>query len=319
MRPPERQIFAICRRQHAVIALPQLVDLGLSARAVQRRASRLGLHRIHRGVYSIVPAYLLTRHGRWMAAVLACGPDARLSHRSAAHLYDLRASGRDVIDVTLPRDCHLRIPGIRIHRTCYLPRSHCTTRAGIPCTSFERTLLDVAPSLTTEALKNVFDAAEDRRMDFSGLPNLILESKGRPGISKLRNVAAERGIGVDITANGLEERFLAICRECRLPEPRVNFWLDLEDGLPMVKLDFYWPELRAVVETDGAGSHGTVRSIERDYGRERRLARFGLSTTRFSRPEVFAQPGRVGDELVQFLARARAKRALVATSGLASP
>src|SRR3954449_7164350 len=119
-------IVAIAARQHGVIALLQLLALGLSERAVQNRAASGRLHRIHRGVYA-VGRKDLTIKGRWMAAVLACGEGAVLSHRAAATLHGLMDARGARIDVTIPRRSSLARPGLRVHRsTCLLPRD-CVT------------------------------------------------------------------------------------------------------------------------------------------------------------------------------------------------
>lgn len=290
--------------QHGVISAEQLRVAGLGARGAQHRAERGALHRVHRGVYSIAPKRMLGRHGLWMAAVLACGEGACLSHLSAAHLYDVRRSS-GLIHVTVERRSSLRIAGLRVHRRADpFPTDQRAVVAGIPCTSLARTLLDIAVSVAPEGLKSAMDQAEIRRLDFSGLPALIDASLGRSGVATLRDTARRRGIGLGATRNTLEEALIGICRRAGLPEPRVNHWLDLNDGFSPVELDFYWPRWQAVVETDGGGAHGTLRSIERDYARERRLAGAGIVLTRFSHAEVFGDAIRVGAELAEFLARA---------------
>src|SRR5450759_5680981 len=115
--PGDAALTALAIEQHAVFALDQARALGLRAGAVRARVAALHLHRIHRGVYSLVPPRLLGRHGRWMAAVLACGPGAVLSHRSAAALLGLRATDRSMIDVTVPRRATRSHTGLDVHRS----------------------------------------------------------------------------------------------------------------------------------------------------------------------------------------------------------
>jgi predicted transcriptional regulator of viral defense system len=136
-------IAEIAASQHGVISLTQLRELGLSARAVQNRVAIGKLHRIHRGVYAVGHP-VLSKEGRWMAAVLACGPDALLSHRSAAALWGIRPTARSRIDVTLGRPTGRAVPGIDIHRTRTLRAQDATKVTNIPCTTVARTLLDLA-------------------------------------------------------------------------------------------------------------------------------------------------------------------------------
>src|SRR5918995_5102756 len=132
----------LAERQHGVVALPQLRELGLAPSAVRSRVTRGRLHRVHRGVYSVGHPVLSVR-GRWMAAVLACGPGAALSHRSAAALWGIRPSARTAIDVTVPR--HLRGRAhIDVHHANTVAAGDLTTVDRIPCTTVARTLLDLA-------------------------------------------------------------------------------------------------------------------------------------------------------------------------------
>src|SRR5205085_12535471 len=131
-------------KQHGVLSLAQLVDLGLASSTVRERAAENRLHRSHRGVYSLVPRSLLSRQGHWMAAVLACGPGAVLSHRTAAALHELRPTQRANIDVTVPSRSRRRHPGIDIHRSTTLTAADITIVNGIPCTTVARTMFDLA-------------------------------------------------------------------------------------------------------------------------------------------------------------------------------
>ena len=128
----DEAIAHLAAAQHGVFALRQLAVFGLSARAVQKRAAASRLHRIHRNVYALAPRELLTRRGHWMAAVLACGPGAVLSHRNAAALHGIRESHRAKIDVTIPRSSGLRRSGIDVHRSSTLREQDVTVVDNIP-------------------------------------------------------------------------------------------------------------------------------------------------------------------------------------------
>lgn len=116
------------------MSLAQLAELGLSPRAAQKRVRAGRLHRVHRGVYSLVPPALLSVDGRYMAAVLACGPGAVLSHRSAADHHGLRPTARARIDVTVPGRIKRRVGGVDVHCSTTLVAADVTVVDGIPCT-----------------------------------------------------------------------------------------------------------------------------------------------------------------------------------------
>jgi predicted transcriptional regulator of viral defense system len=150
-------LAALGATQWAVFSLPQLADAGLSARAAQARATAGRLHRQYRAVYSLVPRNLLTREGIWLAAVLACGPGAVLSHRSAGALHELRAYGGSKIDVTVPTRAARKQPGITIHRSTTLASADIATVRGVPCTSAARTLFDLAEVIDRRGVERAFD------------------------------------------------------------------------------------------------------------------------------------------------------------------
>jgi predicted transcriptional regulator of viral defense system len=144
---------SVARRQWGVVSRGQLSALGFSARGIEEWVRTKRLIRLHQGVYA-VGHDRLTRKGYWLAAVLACGPGARLSHRSAAALWELRQSGGGLIDVTVPsRAGRIRRKGIRIHRSGRLGPHEATERDGIPVTTVARTLLDLADALDLQALR----------------------------------------------------------------------------------------------------------------------------------------------------------------------
>jgi predicted transcriptional regulator of viral defense system len=141
-------IAALAVRQHGVVSRGQLLDAGVSDKAMERRLESGHLVRLHRGVYAVGHAQLRPE-GRWLAAVLAAGPEAALSHRSAAALHGIReVSG--ALDVTTTRRVAVR--GVVVHRTTVLDARDVTTRRGVRATTLARTLVDLAGILTAEQL-----------------------------------------------------------------------------------------------------------------------------------------------------------------------
>ncbi len=172
--------------------LEHLDALGLTGAAVRHRARTARLHRVHRGVYSLVPPKLLTREGRYLAAVLACGPGAVLSHRSAAALHGLRDWGHTMIEVTVPGRSNRHHDGILVHRSTTLTDKDVTVENRIPCTTVARTQLDLAEVVTRRQLERAFDQAEVMEVfDVRALNDQIERNPTRPAAKIVRSVLEE--------------------------------------------------------------------------------------------------------------------------------
>ena len=300
--PPERDappldvlISRLAERQHGVVSLPQLQFLGLSARAVRDRVAAGRLTRIHRGVYAVGHGRLTLR-GHWMAAVLAYGPGAVLSHRSAAALHGIRPDNRPKTDVTVPGRSARSRPGIVVHRSTTLQPADITTIDGIPCTSLARTLLDLAEVIDRQGVERAVSQAEVLCIfDLREVEDVLSRATGRHGAGVLRSVLAEYD-GPTLTEKELEARFLALCRAASLPKPEVNAWITLDDGIAY-KIDFLWRAERLAVETDGWETHRTRQAFENDRRRDRRLRLAGLDVVRFTWRDVEREPDEVTAEL----------------------
>jgi len=230
-----------------------------------------------------------------MAAVLAYGPRAVLSHRSAGDLLGIRRSDRAGIDVTVPRRSGRPRQGVEVHASLTLASEDVGVVDGIPCTTVARTLLDLADVLGRRGVERAVDQAEVLRVfDLRAVHEVLERGNGRRGAGVLRAVL-EGWRAPTITDRELEERFFAICRAVDLPEPLVNQWIVLPDV--QVKADFLWPAERLVIETDGWGSHGTRRAFVSDRSRDRRLRLAGYEPHRFTWDEVADRPDEVGAEL----------------------
>jgi very-short-patch-repair endonuclease/predicted transcriptional regulator of viral defense system len=301
--PIDRVIAALAERQHGVISATQLASLGVAQRAVSHRVAAGRLHRLHRGVYAVGHTVLGAR-GRWMAAVLACRPDAVLSHASAAALWDLRASAARLIDVTVLGTTGRKRPGLRIHRSRDLRPDEVTIHHGIPTTTPARTLLDLAAILQRRPLEKALDQAEIRELtDYPALDALARAHPGHHGAGRLRRALQTHHADTTVTKSELEERFLALCRRAGLPNPRVNAWVA---GL---EVDFAFEAAGVVVETDGWDVHRTRDAFERDRARDAALTRAGYRTLRFTHRQLANDPHQVAATLRVALAdRAPAPR-----------
>ena len=276
-----RRISTLAERQHGVVALWQLIELGLSASGVRSRVARAHLYRIFPGVYA-VGHRVLRREGRWMAAVLACGPGAALSHRDGAALLGIRPSARLAIEVTAPR--RHRLPGIDTYTTKLIPADVAVVD-GIPCTTVARTLLDLATVVDRQALEKAINQAEVLELFDLRAVNATLERAGRRrGTRALRETLAHLDPLSAQTRSELERRFLSLCRQSGLPPPEVNASLAI--GSHRFKPDFLWRAQRLIVETDGYATHSTRRAFERDRHRDLVLLRAGFRTVRVTWRQV---------------------------------
>jgi Protein of unknown function (DUF559) len=258
--------------QHAVFGLGQLRALGLTANAVHKRVVTGHLFRIYRGVYALVPESLLSREGWWMGAVLACGPGAALSHRSAAHLHGLRPSARERIDVIVAGGSRRAVAGVDVHRSMTLTEQDVATVDSIPVTTVARMILDLAAVVDQRAVERVIGEAVDRgTFDLWAVTDQLNRNPKHPGTPALRAALGPDRAG--LTDSELEELFVSIWWPTGLPRPQTRFYIDPGDGGLLIRADFAWPEAKFDLEIDGSRYHAPERHRRRDYRRDHRLKR----------------------------------------------
>lgn len=279
--PVDWRISKIARLQHGIITTAQLAEAGLTKAATSQRAGRGRLHRLHQGVYAVGHVGL-SDEARWMAAVLACGPGAVLSHGSAAAHWGLLRPLDGPIDITVPTHSgRKRRQGIRVHRCATLgarlsidplqkrPVPLVTVRDHIPVTTVPRTLADIPSTLAPYLVRRAI-----RQAEFLRLPV---------------------GIETDGTRSDLERYSLRLCRRYRLPLPEVNV---LIDGMTV---DFLWRDRMLVVETDSYATHGGTVAFEDDKARDLRLRRLGYAVHRFSERQLELEPAAVAADIAAAL------------------
>jgi very-short-patch-repair endonuclease len=226
-----------------------------------------------------------------MAAVLAYGPGALLSHRAGAALIGIRPSASASVEVTVPRRSAGRRAGIEVHASPTLRPRDAVECEAIPCTSVARTLLDLSDVLDARGVERAVQQAERLQLfDLRAVAEVLGRADGRRGAVVLRDVLAEWE-DPGITERELEERFLALSRAAALPQPAVNAWIALGNG--MVKADFLWRAERLVVETDGRATHATHKAFEGDRRRDQQLMRAGYRVVRFTWRQVVREPDAV--------------------------
>jgi very-short-patch-repair endonuclease len=285
VHPRMAALLARAAKQHGVVLRRQLLDGGFTPSAIKHRISRGDLHPMWRGVYAVGRPEV-DKYGRWMAATLICGPAALLSHESAAELWQLRRTRAGPIHVSAPLSVNHRREGIALHRRTALAAHDFTRRLGIPVTSPLCTLVDLADRLPRDPLEAAVIEADKRGLvDPDQLRRALDAIRPRPGLGLLRAVLDRETLA--LTDSELERRFLPLVRRAGLPPPLT------QQTVNGFRVDFHWPQLGLIVETDGLTYHRTPTQQARDRVRDQAHTAAGLTTLRFTHAQVAYQAGRV--------------------------
>lgn len=283
-------IARLAERQHGVVAVWHLLDLGLGRGAIQYRVSIGRLHRVHHGVYAVGHPKL-TRQGHWMAAVLAYGPDAMLSHRTAAALWGIGQSSWR-IDVTTSQSKRSR-KAIRAHTATLHPEDR-ATHDGIPVTSVARTILDLAAQLTPDPLTRLIEESDRKQLfDLKALDRATARRPRVAGVNRL-NAVLKTYRGTADTRSKLEKDFRALITSAGLPEPQFNV---LVAGLTV---DVWWPQWKLVVELDGEPYHTNPTAFESDRIRDATLQKQDIRVLRVTGDRMDHAPAAVLADILAF-------------------
>lgn len=293
----DRVIAWIAGRQLGLIASWQLQALGISHSAITRRARRGALHRLHRGVYLVGHAVQVPG-ARELAAVLACGDGALVSHRSAALMWGLTDVAGGKVEVSVvARNCRPR-GGLRVHRLRGLDVRDRAVKNGIPTSSAARAVIDLAASAAPDELERALAEARARGLVSDGQLSQALDRAGnRAGVSALRAAIRDQG-GPKLTRSEAERRLLDLIRAASLPVPKTNVRIE---GF---EVDFLWPEARLIVEVDGFAFHGHRTAFERDRRRDMALRDRGFEVIRVTWRQLVDQPFLVIAHIARALERA---------------
>jgi very-short-patch-repair endonuclease len=280
--PPDVRVAILAAEQHGVVTAAQLQAAGLNRAAVQVRVRGARLHPVHRGVYA-VGHVAMTLHARFMAAVLACGPAAVLSHRSAAALWGfLPWEGDRLPEVTVPASTTRSRPGLRIHRTRHLDRRDVTRRDAIAVTTPARALLDLADELAPAGLRRAARQAQAMRWTtVRQLADVLARCGGRRGGPRLAALIAD---GPAPTRSEFEDLVLDLILDAGLRRPEINV------RLGRVIPDLRWPDQRLTVECDGAAWHDGKLAREDDAARQARLEASGERVLRVTWQQAVSSP-----------------------------
>lgn len=289
----DRAMARLAGRQHGVVGRWQLLALGMTPGSIKARMRHGGLQSIHTGVYA-VGHRSLTVEGRWMAAALAFGPDAVLSHRSAGHIWGLVPRARIRPEVTRPGFVRGR-RYLVVHRGS-LPRDEVVRERGIPVTSVPRTMLDLAATRPEREIERAWNEMEVRRlMDPLSGTDLLERYPGRKGSVVLRRLANRTTLPVGITRNDFEEVFLALIDRHGLPRPRMNAHVPLRGRF--YEIDSFWEKERVAIELDGGAAHKSTKAFDDDRERDRILTAEGFTTGRVTWHHIHQTPTEVAEDL----------------------
>lgn len=272
----DRLIADLAARQHGVVARYQLLELGVLSDAIRRRVQAKRLVPIHPGVFAVGHSKL-TRYGWWMAAVLACGPGAVLSHQSAAALHGLLGYAGSRVHISSVSQRGRNINRIRLHIVRNLDRADTTMLQGIPVTTIHRTLLDLAETVPPNRLRHAFEQAEKRELfDRNEMQRTVERNPGRHGLKTLLPLLQSSAGPPPDTRSPREDDFVDLCRDHGLPMPHTNVVIE------GITVDARFPGTKLIVEIDAYGTHGSRSQFEEDRRRDTILQLAGYTVLRIT-------------------------------------
>ncbi|MGD9736883.1 MAG: type IV toxin-antitoxin system AbiEi family antitoxin domain-containing protein [Solirubrobacterales bacterium] len=287
----DRLTWQLVHRQHGVVTRRQLLRSGFTAKAIEHRITTGRLHRIHPGVYA-VGRRQLTQRGRWMAAVLACGPDAVLSHGSAAALWGIGPEWK-LVELSVRRRVWPTHEGIKVRSRPSLPSQDLTSHDRVPLTTPPRTILDQAAlpisDASLERLVNEADAHKGIELDPESLRRYVSLRPGEPGAPRLRAILDPETFR--LSDSELERLFRPIALAAGLPQPLTKAFVN------EYEVDFFWPDLGLIVETDSLRYHRTALKQSRDLLRDQVHTASGFTPLRFTHWQVAHEPRHVTEVL----------------------
>ena len=292
--PVDKLIAKLAERQRGYVMRSQLLKLGVGRDAIRYRVKLGRLITVYAGVYAVGHVPTLP-HDRAVGASLACGPDAVLSHGSAAVVWGIFKRWELPFEVTTPALRRRR--GIKVHRAALEPRD-IDCELGIRVTSAARTLLDIAPRMTGKALRRaVNDQRRARHLSLPALADVVDRFPRSPGSARLRPLLnAPAG---NPTRSELEDGFVAFCARWGLPQPETNQWVAGREA------DAWFPRERVIVEIDGWDFHSDRESFEADREKDAAALALGIETVRLTSARMESDPEAEAQRMLRILANRR--------------
>lgn len=292
--PLDQRAAFLAGKQHGVFSRAQLQLLGATRRAIQHRLEIGRWERVVRGVFRLAGVAPTWRQKLMMAA-LYWGEGSGISHRAAAALHRLAGFEPDKVHVTIPRSRKGAGPGI-VHRN-NLPPVDLTEVEGIPVTTAARTLIDIAPIVSRDALEEALD--DGLRRGVFSIPRLrwrLDELGRRRGAAVLRNILDERAPQEKLLQSVLERRVLRLIRRAGLPEPVLQYKVRYRGRLIAI-VDFAYPDTKLAIEADGEPWHSGHFREGRDRTRANRLTAMGWRLIRVTSEDLKRRPESIGEAI----------------------
>lgn len=293
-----QQINDYAANQRFLISRGEALDLGATDKYVKHQLSRARWQQIHPGVYQI-DRRPLDWESKLMAAVLACGPSARVSHRAALVLWNLDGIASAPVELTMPFG-NLPVPeGVIVHRS--RRPTPTAERSGIPVSGPERLLLECCIYLPPIVIGKAVDSAIRRNLTTVDRMWLMLANEGGRGVKGtkfMRGVLRDR-VHDTATDSGSEFELLYYMQKASLPRPELGFELYPASGRRIP--DFIWPDRNKAVEVDGIDAHNSAEGLDDDLQRQNELMDLGLEIRRFSARQIRRDPKGVVAQIRQFL------------------
>jgi hypothetical protein len=293
---PDARVAQVAAGRWGVISRADLLECGLNTSSITARVRDGRLHRVFRGVYSVIPPSMLRTEGWRVAVVLACGPDAVLSHESAAEFWGMRPHNGTFWSVTVPGDRGRRLKNVRAHQMKLDP-ADVTFVDGIWVTTPARPLLDLAEVVGADQLPRALERAEELRLfDLRAIEAAMARAPGRRGLKPLDAALDLYRPGV-VTRSELERRALDLVAAAGLPAPAANAEIAGIDG----EVDLLWADRAVVVEIDSARYHSSRRAFERDRRKSAELTALGYRVIRVTDRQLTTEPDWVADRIATVL------------------
>lgn len=291
-------VAEIAAAQHAIVTRAQLLDAGMGPKRIDNWLERGRLHAMHRGVYALIPPAAQPPLAAQMAAVLAYGEGAALSHLSSAAVWGFVPRTPPEVHVTVTRSHRRPQAGIRLHRaTVPLDPRDLTQRRNLPVTTPARAVVEIAGELSTRKLERALDEAIVSRVTSrEAVRKASLRAGRHVGAAALRTMIAVTGG----SRSEAERRLRSLARRGGLPQPQLN------PRVGAFEVDFLWPEERVIVEVDGYDFHASKTAFERDHRRDAILQGLGFHILRFTWRQLTQEPEFVLVQLARALSRAAA-------------
>lgn len=294
-RPRQAAAAELATSQGGAISREQLLSLGVTKDAVKSWLRSGRLHCYFRGVY-LLGHEAITPTGRLHAALLACGPGAVLSHRSAGDWWGILRTSRAPVDVTVRGRSKAGQDGIDLHLVRALDPLDVTEHEAVPITTIARTLLDLAEVVRPRQLKRAVEEADRQRLfDGAAVEDLLARSRGRHGLKPLRDLLTDF-IYDECSRSEFEALFVDVCKEFGLPVPPMN--------VPLLgyTVDALWPGTNLVVELDSRAFHLNARAFEEDRKRDADLLLAGYRVVRVTWRQLTREPAALARRLSRLLA-----------------